>query len=89
MKKQEKPLVWLYGEVKSPPFSREARLEVGFLLRKLQSGDNLSLPQSRPMPSVGKGCHELHIIDINLTWRIIYRLDDDALVIPEFFAKKT
>jgi hypothetical protein len=34
----DKPLVWLGEVVKSPPFSREARLEAGFLLRKLQKG---------------------------------------------------
>jgi hypothetical protein len=34
----DKPLVWMNAEVKSPPFSKEARLEAGFLLRKLQKG---------------------------------------------------
>jgi len=34
----EKPLVWLHGEVKTPPFSKKARLEAGFLLRRLQRG---------------------------------------------------
>lgn len=29
------PLVWLFGEVKTPPFSAEARVEAGFLLRRL------------------------------------------------------
>ncbi len=33
---ESKPLVWLKGEVKTPPFSSQARLEAGFLLRKLQ-----------------------------------------------------
>jgi len=32
----DKPLVWLHGAVKSPPFSATARLEAGFLLRRLQ-----------------------------------------------------
>ena len=49
-----KPLVWLEGEIKTPPFSRAARLEAGFLLRRLQLGEQLSLPQSRPMPSIGR-----------------------------------
>jgi hypothetical protein len=31
----DKPLVWLHGEVKTPPFSQEARLEAGYLLRRL------------------------------------------------------
>ena len=84
-----KPLVWLHGQVKTPPFSSEARLEAGFLLRKLQLGEILSLPQSRPMPVIGKRCHELRIVDQDATWRIIYRLDEDAVVILEVFKKKT
>jgi len=31
----DKPLVWLHGAVKSPPFSGVARVEAGYLLRKL------------------------------------------------------
>jgi len=84
-----KPLIWLKGEIKTPPFSREARLEAGFYLRKLQKGESLSLPVSRPMPAIGKRCHELRIKDENMTWRIVYRLDADAIVIGEVFAKKT
>lgn len=85
----DKPLVWLHGEVKTPPFSSLARLEAGFLLRKLQSGESLSMPHSRPMPVIGKRCHELRIVDEQATWRIIYRIDDDAIVIAEVFKKKT
>ena len=48
--KSDKPLVWLKGEVKTPPFGEKARIEAGFLLRRLQQGDTLSLPQSRPRP---------------------------------------
>jgi len=46
----DKPLVWLKGEVKTPPFGNQARLEAGLLLRRLQQGQGLSLPHSRPMP---------------------------------------
>ena len=56
---RDKPLVWLNGEVKPPPFSESARLEAGLRLRRLQHGQILSLPQSRPMPSFGSQCHEL------------------------------
>jgi phage-related protein len=89
MKQSDKPLVWLHGEVKSPPFSKSARLEAGFLLRQLQSGINLSLPHSRPMPSIGAKCHELRVNDENKTWRIVYRIDDDAIIILEIFEKKS
>ena len=62
-----KPLVWLKGEVKTPPFSVDARVEAGFLLRRLQKGESLGLPHSRPMPSAGSQCHELRVIDENQT----------------------
>jgi phage-related protein len=89
MKQKDKPLVWLHGEVKSPPLSRDGRIEAGYLLRRLQTGDKLSLPQSRPMPSIGRRCHELRIDDQNRTWRIVYRLDPFAVLILEVFEKKT
>ena len=69
--------------------SSAARLEAGFLLRQLQQGDSLGLPHSRPMPDIGARCHELRIPDEAVTWRVVYRVDPDAVVILEVFAKKT
>jgi len=86
---KEKPLVWLKGEIKTPPFSSTARMEAGYLLRQLQQGMKLSLPHSRPMASIGSRCHELRINDENKTWRIVYRTDDDAILILEIFEKKS
>jgi len=85
----DKPLVWLRGKVKTPPFSAEARVEAGFLLRRLQKGESLGLPHSRPMPSIGSQCHELRINDENQTWRIVYHVATDAVVILDVFSKKT
>jgi phage-related protein len=85
----DKPLVWLHGEVKTPPFSAEARVETSFLLRRLQKRELLQMPHSRPMPSIGKRCHELRVTDKQEVWRIVYRIDDDAIVIGEVFKKKT
>jgi phage-related protein len=85
----DKPLVWMHGEVKTPLFSAQARLEAGGLLRRLQRGETLGLPHSRPMPSIGPRCHELRIQDANATWRLVYRLDADAVIITEVFSKKT
>ena len=84
-----KPLVWLRGEVKTPAFSAEARVEAGFLLRRLQKGESLGLPHSRPMPSIGSQCHELRVNDENQTWRIVYHVATDAVVILDVFSKKT
>lgn len=89
MNANDKPLVWFHVEVKTPPFSHAARLEAGFLLRKLQQGDTLSMPHSRPMPLIGPQCHELRVHDTGKTWRIIYRIDVDAIVICAVFEKKT
>ena len=72
----DKPLVWLHGEIKTPPFSEGAKVEAGYLLRRLQSGEMLRPPHSRPMPSMAPRCHEL-------------RIDLDAVVILEVFSKKT
>jgi phage-related protein len=85
----DKPLVWLRGEVKTPPFSPAARLEAGVLLCALQQGRRLGLPHVRPMPTIGPRCHELRIRDADVTRRIVYRLDASAIVILEVFAKKT
>jgi hypothetical protein len=63
MNAEDRPLVWLRGKVVTPPFSPAGRKEAGFLLRMLQRGETLSMPQSRPMPSVGRRCHELRIHD--------------------------
>lgn len=84
-----KPLVWLHGEVKTPPFSRAARIEAGFLLRRLQSGDVLGMPSSRPMPTIGANCHELRIDDGSVTWRVVYHVDSEAIVILDVFQKKS
>lgn len=55
----------------------------------LQSGMNLSLPQSRPMPSIGAHCHELRVRDENKIWRLFYRIDADAIVVILWTEKKT
>jgi len=64
-------------------------MEAGYLLRELQLGGILSLPHSRPMPEVGARCHELRILDRGLAWRILYRVDPDAIVLVAVFSKKT
>ena len=84
-----RPLVWLRGAVRTPPFSAAARIEAGVLLNRLQRGDQLRMPHWRPMPVLGARCGELRIPDATVTWRILHRLDVDAVVIVDVFAKKT
>ena len=87
--RQDKPLIWLKGEVKTPPFSAPARLEAGLFLRRLQQGQTLALPHSRPMAVIGKQCHELRISDRDQIWRIMYHVAKDGIVILDVFSKKT
>ena len=89
MSPHDKPLVWLHGQVKSPPMAASGRLEMGFLLRRLQRGESIAPPHSKPMPTVGKLCHELRVLDARGNWRLIYRVEPDAIVILEVFSKKT
>ncbi len=91
MNESDKPLLWLHGEVKTPPFSQTARIEAGVLLCQLQTGETLGLPHSRPMPSIG---YWLRLSRITHTrsrknWRILYRIDEDAVIIIEVFHKTT
>lgn len=89
MSPHDRPLVWLRGSVKTPPFGPDARIEAGFLLRRLQRGDGLGLPHSRPLSDVGPGCHELRIVDGAANWRIMYHIASEAIVILDVFRKKT
>ena len=47
------------------------------------------MPHSRPMPSVGARCHEGRLVDAGSSWRIVYRIDVDAVLILEVFRKTT
>jgi phage-related protein len=41
------------------------------------------------MPVIGPRCHGLRINDTDGTWRLIYRLVHDAVILGEVFRKKT
>jgi phage-related protein len=71
--------------------SMEARRETGWLLRRLQQGERLTMPESRAMPTIGAGCHELRVTDTELRkeWRVIYSLRAGAIVVLDVFAKTT
>jgi phage-related protein len=86
---ERKSIGWLHGEVKTPPFSTDARVEAGYLLGRLQDGEILAMPHSRPMPGIGPCCHELRVKDSRAEWRIIYRVDPDVILVVTVFEKKT
>lgn len=85
----QKPLVWLGEAIKVPPFSEKAADTAGYLLGALQRSQPVPPKRIRPMPSVAAGCLELKIRDgaAKKTWRILYRIDADAIVISAVFEK--
>ncbi len=86
---ERKRVRWMRVEIKSPPFSTAARIEAGYLIGLLQEGMKLAMPHSRPMPSIGSGCHELRIRDRSVDWRVVYYLHAEAVVILDVFKKTT
>ena len=84
-----KPLVWLHGEIKTPPFTAEGRQEAGMLLRLLQQGERLGMPQAEALPDVGPRCGALRVRDAEHNWRIMYRIDSDAVLVLDVYSKKT
>lgn len=84
-----KPLVWLHGEIKTPPFTPEGRQEAGMLLGLLQEGERLSMPQAEQLPDIAPRCGALRVRDAEHNWRIMYRIDSDAILVLEVYPKKT
>lgn len=89
MNGSRKPLIVLSGEIKRPPFTREGQQEAGDLLRRLQEGESLGMPHAKPMRSIGPRCLELRVRDAGHNWRLICRIDPDAVLLVDVFAKKT
>ena len=71
-------------------FPEDIRREVGKLIFDLQKGERLSMPLSRPMPSVAPAVEELRVKDRSGAYRVFYytRLADSILIFHAF-AKKT
>jgi phage-related protein len=86
---ERKPLAWLAGEIKTPPFTREGRKEAGDLLRLLQEGEQPRMPQAEPVSVVGPRCGAIRVRDAGHNWRIMYRVDADAVLILDVYAKMT
>ena len=59
-------------------------------LARLQEGHNLSMPLSRPMPSIGRGVHELRLKDKSGIYRVIYFVKTKSnIYLLHSFKKKT
>jgi len=88
-KASHKRLVFIHGEIKTPPFSEAARRQVGYHLRDVQRGRSLTMPISRPMPSIGRNVHELRVGDGDVAWRVIYHVGEHSIRVIDVFMKKT
>jgi phage-related protein len=53
-------------------FPEEVRGDLADALARLNEGHKLLMPLSRPMPSIGKGVHELRFRDRTGIYRVIY-----------------
>jgi phage-related protein len=80
---------FLHGEIKTPPFSEQARREAGYLIWRLQDGESLRMPSAEPLPSVGQRCGALRVRDAQHNWRIMYRVDASVVLIVDVYDKKT
>lgn len=58
------------------------------LLRLLQEGERLAMPQAEPLPDLRPRCGALRVRDAEHNWRIMYRNDSDAVLVLEVYAKK-
>jgi len=71
-------------------FPEEVKDQLGFLIYRLQLGENIGMPQSRSMASLGMGCHELRVKDKSGIFRVFYYLKiQDKVLIFHAFQKKT
>lgn len=84
-----KEFLILFDSVPDPEMSEAAKEELKELMERLRRGEKLSLPHSRPMPSIGRRCHELRVTEADGIWRVFYRVDSDRLVAVRVLWKTT
>ncbi len=66
-----------------------SRGDLADALARLDAGLPLSMPLSRPMPSIGRGAHELRLRDRNGEWRVVYVVRSAGEVVVVLAFKKT
>lgn len=55
-------------------FPEDIRGDLADALARLDAGQTLNMPLSRPMPSIGKGVHELRLKDRAAAFRVVYAI---------------
>src|SRR5437879_5696001 len=67
-RRERKHVAWLHGEIKTPPFTGEGRKEAGDLLRLLQEGETLAMPQAENLSrSWGRGVGRFEFATVGTT----------------------
>ena len=67
----------------------EIRGDLADALARLDAGLMLTLPLSRPMPTIGRGVHELRLRDRSGVYRVVYALHTRGAVHVLCAFKKT
>ena len=71
-------------------FPKPARREIGEAIFELQKGSRLTMPLSRPMPSVAPGVHEIRVRDSAGIYRAFYLLKSErGVIVFHAFEKRT
>lgn len=71
-------------------FSKAVRIDIGELLFDLQRGENIGMPEARPMPTIAAGAYELRVRDAGGIYRVFYFLkSSEGILVFHAFAKKT
>jgi len=70
-------------------FPEEVRKELGYLIYRLQLGEQLTLPHSKVITTAGPGVFELRIKDQHGIYRVFYyiKLKDQILILHAFQKK--
>lgn len=74
------------GELDDLP--EEVRGDLADAIARLERGLILSMPFSRPMPSIGPGAHELRLTHGSGTYRVFYALRSGTIYLLGAFKKK-
>ena len=71
-------------------FPKEARVRLGRGLFRLQMGETIAMPNSRPMPTVAAGVSELRVQGEDGIFRVFYcTAAPEGVLVFHAFAKKT
>jgi len=71
-------------------FSNAARIDIGELLFDLQRGENIGMPNAKPMPTIAVGAYELRVKDADGIYRVFYYLKStEGILVFHAFVKKT